>query len=309
MAKKAPAISTATSTDSPIDNSATNFSRALHGIENGNQDEVSTSISTEIKDILHKFELSENLFLILYDEVDSISSFHSDRLYSAATKAGINKDILLLLHSGGGGIEPAYLVSKTLKRVAKKFSTVVPRRAKSAATLIALGSDEVHMGLMSELGPIDPQMGGLPALALGNALNVIAELVCKFPDAAPLLGKYISDQVPVRVLGYYERVNESAVQYAERLLNGKELGNIGNATETANHLVNHFKDHSFVIDIEESKNILGPMVCERTKEYDAANEIFEFLDLIRFICSKNGYDFWMVGTADNFEWRRKKSKE
>ena len=95
-------------------------------------------------------------FLILHDAVDNITSFHSDTLYAAANTTD-SKPILLHIHSYGGRIEPAYLISKTLKRIsADKFVAVVPRRAKSAATLIALGADEIHMGMMSELGPIDP---------------------------------------------------------------------------------------------------------------------------------------------------------
>jgi len=38
---------------------------------------------------------------------------------------------------------------------------VVPRTAKSAATLLAIGADEIHMGPLGQLGAgIDPQMAG-----------------------------------------------------------------------------------------------------------------------------------------------------
>ncbi len=59
----------------------------------------------------------------------------------------------------------------------------VPRRAKSAATLISLG-DEIHMGELSELGPIDPQVGKprLPVLSLrSSALECIATLCKNIP--------------------------------------------------------------------------------------------------------------------------------
>lgn len=38
------------------------------------------------------------------------------------------------------------------------FHVLIPRRAKSAATMIALGSTDIHMGETSELGPIDTQI-------------------------------------------------------------------------------------------------------------------------------------------------------
>ena len=40
----------------------------------------------------------------------------------------------------------------------KNFTAIVPGKAKSAATMICLGADEIWMGVSSELGPIDPQI-------------------------------------------------------------------------------------------------------------------------------------------------------
>jgi membrane-bound ClpP family serine protease len=214
------------------------------------------------------------------------------------------RDILLIIDSPGGSVEPAYLISKTLKRLGKKFSVAVPRRAKSAATLLSLGADEIHMGMMSQLGPIDPQVSGLPALALGNDLKHIAEIAEKCPGASEVLAKYLIDQVPIRRLGYYERVSESAVQYAERLLTGKVLPDSKSAEEVAKHLVHHYKDHSFVIDIEEAQRLLGAtLVKEQTPEYELADEIYSFLDFAMLVGRINKKQFWVVGAVDGISWR------
>jgi ATP-dependent protease ClpP protease subunit len=77
---------------------------------------------------------------------------NSNRIYRAASAAGKETPILLVLHSQGGRIEPGYLISKSCKRLAKdKFVIAVPRKAESDARLLSLGADEIHMGLMSEL--------------------------------------------------------------------------------------------------------------------------------------------------------------
>lgn len=39
--------------------------------------------------------------------------------------------------------------------------------------MLALGADEIHTGIISELGPIDPQIGDYPALGLGAAVEHI----------------------------------------------------------------------------------------------------------------------------------------
>lgn len=82
-----------------------------------------------------------------------------DQIYKSLEKDD-KKDNLLILFSNGGSVEPAYLISKCCKEYSKKFIVAIPRKAKSATTLIALGADEIYMVQMSQLGPIDPQIGG-----------------------------------------------------------------------------------------------------------------------------------------------------
>src|SRR5207249_4819743 len=61
----------------------------------------------------------------------------------------------LFLHSNGGdGTVPWRLVTLIRER-SKKFSVLVPFRAFSAATLTALGADEIVMHPMGMLGPTD----------------------------------------------------------------------------------------------------------------------------------------------------------
>ncbi len=68
-------------------------------------------------------------------------------------------DIDLFLHSNGGdGTVPWRLVT-LIREYAQKFSVLVPYRAFSAATLAALGADEVLMHPMGVLGPTDPTVG------------------------------------------------------------------------------------------------------------------------------------------------------
>lgn len=257
------------------------FTELLELLREADDNRVAEEISKYLMSLLEK-EAGDYHALILYDEMDSISSYHSDRIYEAA--AGTDKDILLIISSRGGAIEPAYLISKTCKRLAaKKFVVVVPRRAKSAATLICLGAHEIHMGLMSELGPIDPQIAGYPALGLGNSLNVVARLASKFPDSSDMFAEFLTRKLDLKDLGYFERVSESASQYAERLLSGKALPASWSAQSLANHFVNHYKDHGFVIDVDEAKDLLGQNVVKQdTPEYSAGNQIYKFLNQLNF---------------------------
>ncbi len=267
---------------------------------------IKKHLAGHVQKLIEKHELTSYRVVFLYDDYEEITQYHSNKLYEAISDVNKTSDILMVLVSDGGKIEPAYLISKTCKRLAKnKFCVSIPRRAKSAATLIALGANEIHMGLLSELGPIDPQFGGFPALGLANALEKIAFLSAKFPGSAEMFAQYLTDNLNIRHLGYFERINESATQYAERLLEGKSFASGKTAQFLADHFTNHYKDHSFVIDADEAASLLGSqIVLEGTKEYGFGNELYGFLEFanlclglfkkrkLRFVGSiEYGFDF------------------
>ncbi|CAA9562039.1 MAG: hypothetical protein AVDCRST_MAG18-1167 [uncultured Thermomicrobiales bacterium] len=67
----------------------------------------------------------------------------------------VEKLEVFLVSNGGISTVPWRLVS-FLREYAKEFNVLVPYRAYSAATLLALGADEIVMHQFGELGPIDP---------------------------------------------------------------------------------------------------------------------------------------------------------
>jgi len=69
-------------------------------------------------------------------------------------------DVDLMLQSPGGDIDAAEKIVYMCREVASGFRVIVAEYAKSAATLVALASDEVVMGIASELGPVDAQLQG-----------------------------------------------------------------------------------------------------------------------------------------------------
>ena len=67
----------------------------------------------------------------------------------------IKKLDLFLCSNGGSGTVPWRLVS-LFREFADSFCVLIPYRAYSAASLLALGADEIVMHPFAELGPIDP---------------------------------------------------------------------------------------------------------------------------------------------------------
>ena len=66
----------------------------------------------------------------------------------------------------------------------RKLRVIVPNIAKSAATLFALGADEILMGYCSEFGPINPQV----QIAVSGVIQWISALafvkIPRHPHAA-----------------------------------------------------------------------------------------------------------------------------
>ena len=83
---------------------------------------------------------------------------HSDVLAMREACETLETDVLdVVISSPGGDLEAAYLVARDLRRRAKHLCVYVPFRAKSAASLICLAADELVLGSLGELGPLDQQ--------------------------------------------------------------------------------------------------------------------------------------------------------
>lgn len=79
-----------------------------------------------------------------------------------------SQPISLVLHTPGGIVLAAMQIARAVKSHPAKVTVYVPVYAMSGGTLIALAADEVVMGDFSVLGPIDPQIAGIPAPSIVN---------------------------------------------------------------------------------------------------------------------------------------------
>jgi hypothetical protein len=88
----------------------------------------------------------------------------------------IKKLDIFLTSNGGSGTVPWRLVS-LFREFAESVGVLIPYRAYSAATLVALGADEIVMHPFGELGPIDPTVSNdfNPADPTGRRLGISVE--------------------------------------------------------------------------------------------------------------------------------------
>lgn len=273
------------------------------GIEK-DKDIAKQNIKKYIQTIANNYKeeaLEKYNVLVLHDSTTMLKS-DSDNIYNAVTNFDKNKPLLLMLYSRGGDIGSAYLIGQLCREYSSKLVISVPRQAKSAATLLCCAANEIHMGSLSELGPIDPQIKGLPVLGLKNSIEHIASLVKDIPESAEMFAKYLNYSVKPIDIGYYERVAESAVQYAEKLLiaNKAKLPKHKSAKNIAQDLVYSYKDHGFVLDKTEATKVFGDKIIKiNTPEYNFSNAIYSEMSKIEKWFYMLGYKFYHIGALDN----------
>ena len=108
----------------------------------------------------------------------------------------------VLIQSPGGSPAAAESIVKFLRSRFDPIRFIVPHTAKSAATMLALSGDEIVLGEVGELGPIDPQLRMLndqrvvtvPAGAAIDQFNALHQAVIKDQTAMrgllPLIRQY-----------------------------------------------------------------------------------------------------------------------
>src|SRR5437867_10975297 len=72
----------------------------------------------------------------------------------------------LVLHTPGGLVLASEQIAYALRDHPGRVTVLVPHYAMSGGTLLALAADEIRMDAAAVLGPVDPQLGDLPAASL-----------------------------------------------------------------------------------------------------------------------------------------------
>jgi hypothetical protein len=252
--------------------------------------------------------------VFIFQDQQSISYSTRDRFYQSLTtppERRIETRLFMILNSLGGQIEPAYMISKSAQEY-REFNVAIPRQAKSAATLIALGAHIIHMPLASELGPIDPQINQMtkensdkfmPALSVKDSIATLASIAENYPGASNMLATFLNDSIELTMVGYTQRIAESAVDYASRLLSNKEDVLPSPYKDIARALVYEFKDHNFVINRDEALSWLGSGVVQTdTHECLLVDSIYKFISDLKFalwLLTKKSWDVNIVGGVDS----------
>ena len=108
-----------------------------------------------------------------------------------------SKGLDLILHTPGGAIASTESIVYYLKKMfGNEIRVFVPQIAMSAGTMISLAAKEIVMGKQSNLGPIDPQFGGMSCAGIIEEFETALEDVKNDSRTASIWGSIIGKYHP-----------------------------------------------------------------------------------------------------------------
>ncbi len=182
---------------------------------------------------------------------------------------------LIISGPGGDGITAEKIV-EICRAYCEEFRVFIPNRAKSAATIVALGADEIVMGFCSEIGPIDAQvpilLNGLPHyISAQSFIDARRELEKRFKEAVAqkedpraILQQIAGLDVPF--IDHCEKLMDFGRDVAEKFLREYMFSSVNPKREQTRRIktvlkalssVSDFKVHGRRINGHQAKNGLG----------------------------------------------------
>ena len=156
----------------------------------------------------------------------------------------------IVLHTPGGLVLAATQIARALQDHKGKVTVFVPHYAMSGGTLIALAADEIVMCRHSVLGPVDPQLGNMPAASL-----------IKVADEKPIAD--VDDQT--LVLADVGRKAIAQVESVARALLSPRMGEEAGAA-LAKRLATGTWTHDYPISADEAREMGLPVSTEMPDE-------------------------------------------
>ncbi len=91
----------------------------------------------------------------------SINDESVDVLYECLRKLGQQEQLNFVLLTSGGEVTTTHQLALLLHEYTHHLTILVPHTARSAGTLLCLCANELVLGPMAKLGPIDPHVGAV----------------------------------------------------------------------------------------------------------------------------------------------------
>jgi hypothetical protein len=207
-------------------------------------------------------------------------------IYGVLRKLGRQRQITLFIKSDGGSGQASLMMVNLLRQFTDRLVAVVPLECQSAATMLALGADEIQMGPLAHLSAVDTSLAhalspldrdnervsvsqdelmrlvGLWQKEVGR--NMVNPYQAIFPYIHPL------------VIGAVHRVSSLSVKLCMEILS-YHLGNRRKAAAISQCLNSSYPSHSYPITLREAQRIglkVKPLAAHLNERLLELNELY-----------------------------------
>ena len=197
---------------------------------------------------------------------DTIDMFvdHLDTIGHAET-------ISLVLYTNGGDTLAAWNIVNLIRQFCERLELIVPAKALSGGTLIALGADTIVMARQATLGPIDPSvMGPLNPMIPGAPANArapvsveavkgfleiaTAELGIKDDGSLASILNALAGQIHPLVLGQIFR-SRTQIRYLARRLIAHQVQEPERVDQIVNFLCAESGSHDYTVNSRDAREL------------------------------------------------------
>lgn len=233
------------------------------------------------------------------------------------------KKITLFLYTRGGSTLAGWSLINLMRQFCDELEVIIPSKALSTGTLMAIGCDKIIMTKQAVLGPIDPSVNGAlnPKIAdvpIGNnrypvsveAITGFIELTKKefeISDQSALSDVFVNlaNQVHPLVLGDVFRARAQMKMLAEKLI-VKQVTDKNKQKNIIDFLTKEAGSHDYTIHKGEAKE-LGLVVEKPDKEeYNIIKDIYD--DIREELELNNSYSAeYVLGTEQVCEYQSKRA--
>jgi hypothetical protein len=221
----------------------------------------------------YEIQIADDVLRLMYDHLESNAEL---------AKKGVD----LFIHSNGGSGTAPWRIVGLIREYTDKFAVLVPHQAFSAATLLALGADEIVMHKMGCLGPIDPsvtnifnpphpqQPGQLAPISVEDVSAYFAliqdELGINHEDELIQAVAGLTDKVHPLALGNVQRSHNQARMMARKLLRRHMRADSDEQeiVRIIDTLKSNLFYHGHPINRDEAKNELKLKIVQPTEDVE-----------------------------------------
>ncbi|MBL8050994.1 MAG: hypothetical protein JNM46_07205 [Anaerolineales bacterium] len=217
--------------------------------------------------------------LITYFNNPRGSVCHDDvlALFELLEKIGHQQKIYLFIKSSGGNGQASLRLVNLLRQYCDKVIAVIPLECASAATMITLGANEIYMGPMAYLTPVDTSLthalspidrdNDRVSVSLDELTRVVRLWQSQKSDKNENPYQQLFQHVHPLVIGAVDRAESLSIMLCKELL-AYHIKDEKTQERIANALNAKYPSHGYPILFEEAKRV-GLKVSHLTPEINS----------------------------------------